>query len=35
MGGVKDRRSGARDVTGAPRLVLRGFIMMGGLSIRS
>ena len=35
MGDVKDRRTGARDVPGAPRLVLRGFIMMGGLSIRS
>lgn len=34
-GGVKDRRSGARDVPGAPRIVIRGFIMMGGLNIRS
>jgi hypothetical protein len=35
MGGVKDRRTGARDVPGAPRIVIRGFIMMGGLDIRS
>ena len=35
MGGVKDRRSGARDVAGAPRLVLRGLVMIGGISIRS
>ena len=31
MGGVKDRRTGARDVAGAPRIVIRGFIMMGAL----
>ncbi len=35
MGGFKDRRTGARDVPGAPRLVIRGFIMWGGLDIRS
>jgi hypothetical protein len=35
VGDVKDRRTGPRDATGAPRLVIRGFIMMGGLSIRS
>jgi hypothetical protein len=35
VGDVKDRRTGARDATGAPRLVIRGFIMLGGLSIRS
>ena len=35
MGDVKDRRTGARDTTGAPRLIIRGFILMGGLSIRS
>jgi len=34
-GHVKDRRAGARDATGAPRLVIRGLIVMGGLSIRS
>ena len=34
-GGVKDRRSGPRDLPGAPRIVVRGFIMMGGLNIRS
>jgi cell wall-active antibiotic response 4TMS protein YvqF len=34
-GGVKDRRSGARDIPGSPRIVIRGFIMMGGLNIRS
>ena len=34
-GGVKDRRSGDRDLPGAPRIVIRGFIMMGGLNIRS
>ncbi len=35
MGGVKDRRSGARDLPGSPRIVVRGFILMGGLDIRS
>jgi predicted membrane protein len=35
MGGVRDRRNGARDVAGAPRIVIRGFIMMGSLDIRS
>jgi hypothetical protein len=35
MGDVKDRRTGARDGTGAPRLIIRGFIMMGGMTIRS
>jgi hypothetical protein len=35
MGGVKDRRQGARDLPGSPRIVLRGFILMGGLDIRS
>lgn len=35
MGGVRDRRGGVRDVPGNPRVVLRGFIMMGGLDIRS
>jgi hypothetical protein len=34
-GDVKDRRTGARDAPGAPRLVIRGLIVMGGLSIRS
>lgn len=34
MGSVKDRRSGARDVPGSPRIVVRGFIVMGGLDIR-
>jgi predicted membrane protein len=34
-GGVKDRRTGVRDTAGAPRLVVRGFIMMGGMTIRS
>ena len=34
-GGVKDRRSGSRDTPGAPRIVVRGFILMGGLNIRS
>jgi hypothetical protein len=34
MGGVKDRRSGARDLPGSPRIVVRGFIVMGGLDIR-
>ena len=35
MGGVRDRRQGARDLPGSPRIVLRGFIVMGGLEIRS
>jgi hypothetical protein len=35
MGDVKDRRTGARDSAGAPRLIIRGFIMMGGMTIRS
>jgi len=35
MGGVNDRRGGARDVAGQPRIVIRGLIMMGGLQIRS
>ena len=35
MGGVKDRRMGPRDVPGAPRIVVRGLIVMGGLDIRS
>jgi hypothetical protein len=35
IGGVKDRRAGARDVAGSPRIIIRGFIMMGGLEIRS
>ena len=35
MGDVKDRRTGARDGTDAPRLIIRGFIMMGGMTIRS
>jgi hypothetical protein len=35
MGDVKDRRTGVRDSVGAPRLIIRGFIMMGGMTIRS
>jgi len=35
MGDVKDRRTGARDSAGAPRLIIRGFVMLGGVSIRS
>ena len=35
MGGIRDRRTGARDAAGAPRIVIRGFIMWGGLDIRS
>ena len=34
-GDVKDRRTGVRDSAGAPRLIVRGFIMMGGMTIRS
>jgi Cell wall-active antibiotics response 4TMS YvqF/Domain of unknown function (DUF5668) len=34
-GHVRDRRAGARDANGAPRLVIRGLIVIGGLSIRS
>jgi hypothetical protein len=35
MGGARDRRTEVRSVPGAPRIVVRGFVMMGGLSIRS
>jgi hypothetical protein len=35
LGGVRDRRSGARNLEGSPRIVIRGFIMLGGLDIRS
>jgi predicted membrane protein len=35
VGDVKDRRTGTRDSAGAPRLIIRGFIMMGGMTIRS
>ena len=35
MGDISDRRTGERDVEGSPRLVIRGFIMMGGVTIRS
>jgi hypothetical protein len=34
MGGFRDRRN-RPDVPGAPRVIIRGFIMMGGLDIRS
>jgi Domain of unknown function (DUF5668) len=35
LGAVRDRRTGARNVEGSPRIVIRGFIMLGGLDIRS
>ena len=35
MGGVRDRRTGPRDVAGSPRIIIRGFVLMGGLEIRS
>jgi hypothetical protein len=35
LGHARDRRSRARDLQGSPRIVIRGFIMMGGLDIRS
>lgn len=35
LGGVRDRRTGARGVAGAPRIVIRGFVMWGTLVIRS
>jgi hypothetical protein len=36
MGGVEDKRVGVIATTGpAPRLVLRGLLMMGGIVIRS
>ncbi len=35
MGGIRDRRTGARDVAGAPRIVIRGFVMWGAIVIRS
>lgn len=34
LGGFKDRRNRS-DVPGAPRVIVRGFVMMGGLNIRS
>jgi predicted membrane protein len=34
MGGARDRRS-TRNADGAPRIIIRGFIMWGGLDIRS
>jgi hypothetical protein len=35
MGGIRDRRAGIRDTAGASRIVIRGFVMWGGLDIRS
>jgi hypothetical protein len=35
LGGIKDRRTGDHNVAGAPRIVIRGFVMWGGLVIRS
>jgi hypothetical protein len=35
MGGIRDRRSEKGDASGAPRIVVRGFVMWGGLDIRS
>lgn len=35
MGGIKDRRSEKGETPGAPRIVVRGFVMWGGLDIRS
>jgi hypothetical protein len=35
LGGVKDGRTGARDEAGAPRIIIRGFIMLGALDIRT
>ena len=35
IGDVKDRRTGTRDATGAPRLIIRGLILVGGMTIRS
>jgi hypothetical protein len=35
MGHIRDRRTGARDAPGGPRIIIRGFIMFGGLDIRS
>ena len=35
MGGVRDRRGGAGAAAGAPRIVVRGFVMWGGIDIRS
>lgn len=36
MGGARDRRKGSRNtVPGAPRLVIRGLVLWGGLEIRS
>lgn len=34
MGGARDRRPAPNDTPGAPRLVVRGFILWGGLNIR-
>ena len=35
MGRVRDRRTGTSDIAGAPRIVIRGFVMWGALVIRS
>lgn len=35
MGGIRDRRAEKGDTPGAPRIVVRGFVMWGGLDIRS
>ena len=35
MGGVRDRRTAPGGAAGAPRIVIRGFVMWGALVIRS
>ena len=35
MGGIRDRRASKGDTAGTPRIVVRGFVMWGGIDIRS
>ena len=35
MGGARDRRASTSGAAGAPRIVVRGFVMWGGIDIRS
>ena len=35
LGGIRDRRKQTGDIAGAPRIVIRGFIMWGALDLRS
>lgn len=35
LGGIRDRRNERGSTSGTPRIVVRGFVMLGGLNIRS